>query len=88
MEEKLLLLLSGVGSSVHLLMLLLGLILEQATDTLRIDPADFAPAAIRNDGAPYLGPVLPYQGGLLQRVEVGELLDPAACALLYPEVPA
>ncbi len=67
---------------------LLGLILEQATDTLRIDPSAFAPAAVRNEGAPYLGPVMPYQGGLLQRVEVADLLDPAACALLYPEVPA
>lgn len=67
---------------------LLGLILPQATDTLRLDPAHFTPAAVRNEGAPYLGPVMPYQGGLLQRVEVGDLLDPATRALLYPEVPA
>lgn len=67
---------------------LLGLILEGATDTLRIDPAQFVPAAIRNEGAPYLGPVMPYQGGLLQRVQVGDLLDAATRALLYPEVPA
>lgn len=67
---------------------LLGLILEQATQTLRIDPDDFVPAAVRNEGAPYLGPVMPHQGGLLQRVEVGDLLDPATRALLYPEVPA
>jgi chemotaxis-related protein WspB len=28
---------------------LLGLILEQATDTLRCDPAGFVPAAVRNE---------------------------------------
>ncbi|QNB08139.1 chemotaxis protein CheW [Herbaspirillum frisingense] len=67
---------------------LLGLILEQATETLRCDPAGFAPAAVRNEGAPYLGPVRPYQGGLLQRVQVEDLLDPATRALLFPQEPA
>ncbi|NQE47696.1 chemotaxis protein CheW [Herbaspirillum rubrisubalbicans] len=64
---------------------LLGLLLERATETLRADPAHFTSPAIRNEGAPYLGPVMPYQGGLLQRVQVDDLLDPATRALLYPE---
>ncbi|HZG22739.1 MAG TPA: chemotaxis protein CheW [Herbaspirillum sp.] len=67
---------------------LLGLILEQATETLRCDPRRFEAAAVGNDGAPYLGPVMPYQGGLLQRVQVEDLLDPATRALLYPPEPA
>lgn len=67
---------------------LLGLILEQATDTLRCDPDDFLASAVRNDQAPYLGPVMAYQGSLLQRVDVAALLDESVRALLYPQEPA
>ena len=39
---------------------LLGLILEQATDTLRCDPEEFQPYGLDNRQAPYLGPCLLY----------------------------
>lgn len=63
---------------------LLGLMLEQASDTLRCDPADFQPYGVDNRDAPYLGPVRKDEKGLLQWVEVADLLSPAVRALLFP----
>ncbi|MBT2338862.1 MULTISPECIES: chemotaxis protein CheW [Pseudomonas] len=65
----------------------LGLILEQATDTLRCDPADFQPYGLANRQAPYLGPVREDAHGLLQWVRVSDLLDASVRALLFPTPP-
>lgn len=62
---------------------LLGLILQQATDTLRCDPAEFKPYGLDNPAAPYLGPVREDAQGLLQWVGVQDLLDDQARAMLY-----
>lgn len=51
---------------------LIGLIAENATEVLRIDPAEFAPFAT--------GPL-----GLVQRIEVADLLPPALLAFLSRE---
>jgi chemotaxis-related protein WspB len=64
---------------------LLGLLLEQATDTLRCDPDDFLDSGISNEDARYLGPVMRHQDSLLQWVKVDELLDEPTRALLYPD---
>ncbi len=66
---------------------LLGLILEQATDTLRCDPADFQPYGLENRHTPYLGPVRKDEQGLLQWVRVSDLLDEQVRALLFPSPP-
>ncbi|MCW8276910.1 purine-binding chemotaxis protein CheW [Pseudomonas sp. PCH199] len=66
---------------------LLGLILEQATDTLRCDPAQFQPYGLDNRQAPYLGPVRKDEQGLLQWVRVADLLDERVRALLFPSPP-
>jgi chemotaxis-related protein WspB len=66
---------------------LLGLILEQATDTLRCDPADFQPYGLDNRQAPYLGPVRKDEQGLLQWVRVRDLLNDEVRALLFPSPP-
>ena len=66
---------------------LLGLILEQATDTLRCNPADFQPYGLDNRQAPYLGPVREDAQGLLQWVRVADLLDDQVRALLFPLQP-
>ena len=66
---------------------LLGLILEQASDTLRCNPADFQPYGLDNRQAPYLGPVREDAQGLLQWVRVADLLDDQVRALLYPSPP-
>lgn len=65
---------------------LLGLILEQATDTLRCNPADFQPYGLDNRDAPYLGPVREDAQGLLQRIRVNDLLNAEVRALLFPAV--
>lgn len=66
---------------------LLGLIVEQASETLRCAPIEFRDYGLDNPGAPYLGPV--YQGpqGLMQWVRVQDLLPAEARALLFPVAP-
>ncbi|KAF2392983.1 chemotaxis protein CheW [Pseudomonas frederiksbergensis] len=66
---------------------LLGLILEQATDTVRCNPADFQPYGLDNRQALYLGPVRKDAQGLLQWVRVADLLDEQVRALLFPAQP-
>lgn len=58
----------------------LGLILEQATHTLRRDPAAFRDYDLDNGSARFLGPVLEDEAGLLQRVGVDQLLSDEARA--------
>jgi chemotaxis-related protein WspB len=65
----------------------LGLILEQATDTLRCNPQDFQPYGLDNREAPYLGPVREDAQGLVQWVRVNDLLDDGVRALLFPDPP-
>jgi chemotaxis-related protein WspB len=73
----------GEGRSGRQPQALLGLILEQATNTLRCDPAQFQAYGLNNTQAPYLGPVREDAQGLLQWVRVQDLLDDQARALLY-----
>ena len=62
---------------------LLGLILEQATDTLRCDPAEFQPYGLDNRQARYLGPVREDERGLMQWIGVADLLTADVQALLF-----
>lgn len=62
----------------------LGLILEQATETLRCRPDEFQPYGLDNAEAPYLGPVRQDAQGLVQRIRVDDLLTAAVRQLLYP----
>lgn len=64
---------------------LLGLLAERTTETIRRDPADFQPVGVANDGARYLGPVIHDPSGLIQRVEIGGLLDAELRAVLFPQ---
>ena len=66
---------------------LLGLILEQATDTLRCSPTEFQPYGLDNRQARYLGPVREDAHGLLQWVRVADLLDGQVRGLLFPSPP-
>jgi chemotaxis-related protein WspB len=56
---------------------LLGLVAEQATETLRCDAGDFVSSGIATKEAAFLGPVLITPGGLVQRIELDRLLPPA-----------
>lgn len=64
---------------------LLGLILEQATETLRCALEDFQPYGLDNRDAPYLGPVREDEQGLVQWLRVDDLLTPLVRVLLFPD---
>jgi len=61
----------------------LGLIAEQATDTLQRDPADFVDPGITSHGASYLGPVITDARGMVQRVDVAKLLPASVRDALF-----
>lgn len=68
---------------------LVGLIAEQATQTLRCDHLQFLDSGVSNDAAPYLGPVLRDADGLLQRIELDRLLSqPILASLGAPQAAA
>jgi chemotaxis-related protein WspB len=62
---------------------LLGLIAEQATETMRREAASFADSGIASDAAPYLGPVTQDGGRLIRWIEVQKLLPPAVSSVLF-----
>jgi chemotaxis-related protein WspB len=64
---------------------LLGLLAEKVTQTMRREPSDFVAAGVDNDDAPYLGPVASDARGLIQWVEVDQLLTPAVRNLLFQQ---
>ncbi|KWK75963.1 chemotaxis protein CheW [Burkholderia ubonensis] len=63
---------------------MLGLIVERATQTCRIDPARFADSGIATPHARWLGPVAGDASGFVQWVDVRRMLDDDARALLFP----
>jgi chemotaxis-related protein WspB len=63
---------------------LLGLLAEQVTETMRRRPEDFRDAGVESPDAPWLGPVASDPAGLVQRVEVAQLLSADLRALLFP----
>lgn len=66
-------------------MRLLGLIAERATETVRCDPSDFVPPGITNESTSYLGPVAPGPRGMIQRIELKDLLSEPVWDLLLKE---
>ena len=65
---------------------LLGLIAENATETLRREAADFVASGVKADGAPYLGPVATDERGLIQWVEADKLLPASVREALFQSV--
>lgn len=61
----------------------LGLILEQATDTLRLPGEAFQTSGLEAGQADYLGPLQRDARGMIQRIEVAGLLDNDVRALLF-----
>lgn len=62
---------------------LLGLIAEQATETLRCEPGEFVPAGVASAGAPYLGPVKVSAQGMIQWIALDRLLSQAVKEALF-----
>ncbi len=54
---------------------LIGLIAERATGTLRRDEKDFVDAGVKLAAAPFLGPVLMDEQGVIQLLDAQKLLD-------------
>ena len=63
---------------------LLGLMAEHVTETLRREPADFRDSGVELPDARWLGPVASHEGGLVQWLQVEQLLTPELRELLYP----
>ena len=53
---------------------LIGLVVERVTTTLRCEPSAFTSPPEMTDVAPWLGPVLTDANGIVQRIEVEQLL--------------
>jgi chemotaxis-related protein WspB len=53
---------------------LLGLLAEQVTETLRLSEVDFRHSAVASSSAPYLGRIAVQPAGMIQRVEIRNLL--------------
>jgi chemotaxis-related protein WspB len=66
----------------------LGLLAEQATDTIRRNPEDFAPCGVDNPGTRYLGPVTKDREVLIQRIEAPQLLTPEVRSVLFQAMEA
>lgn len=63
---------------------LLGLLAEHVTETLRRHPEEFQDAGVHSPDAPWLGRVASDPGGLVQWVQVAQLLPEDLRALLFP----
>ena len=63
---------------------LLGLVAEGVSELLTRAPAEFEPSTVEAGRARYLGPITRDARGLVQRVEVAELLTAELRAALFP----
>jgi chemotaxis-related protein WspB len=61
----------------------LGLLVPDARETVRLDPASFSAPGVAADGAPYLGDVVATADGVLQRVTVNALMSDELRDALY-----
>ncbi len=67
---------------------LLGLLAEHATGTAQFEPAAFQASGLTITGAPYLGPVASDARGLVQWVQVEQILSPEIRAQLWQQAEA
>lgn len=65
---------------------LVGLIAEHATEMMQRDEQDFVDASIRSSHAPYLGPVIMDEQGVIQLVQAQHLLAENLRDLLFATV--
>jgi chemotaxis-related protein WspB len=61
-----------------------GLLVPEASETLRLEPNRFTDPGVTHDGAPYLGPVLATAEGVIQRVSLSALLTAELRDALFP----
>jgi chemotaxis-related protein WspB len=66
---------------------LLGLIAERATETVRHDPGDFAVSGLDGQAARHVGPIVMDETGIIQRMEVHQLIPASLRELLFQPAP-
>lgn len=64
---------------------MLGLLAEQVTETLRRNEEDFSDAGLAVTDTPYLGNVTTDTRGIVQRIEIPNLLSASVRNLLFPQ---
>lgn len=62
---------------------LIGLLAERLTEVMRIDESMFKPSGVTNAKARYLGDVVTDNRGILQRLNVAELIPKASQKMLF-----
>jgi chemotaxis-related protein WspB len=62
---------------------LLGILAERVTEITRRAPEEFVDTGFINPATPYLGGVVTTPGGLVQRLDVHQLLPPATREMLF-----
>lgn len=62
----------------------LGLLAERVTDTIRTKETDLKPAGIKVEDSPYLGKIVADATGMIQCIEVEELLPSEVQDILFP----
>ncbi|AOK19012.1 chemotaxis protein CheW [Burkholderia cepacia] len=67
---------------------MLGLIVERATQTMRIDRAAFRASGISTARTRWLGPVAHTPDGVVQQVSVRDIVDSVACLHLFDDASA
>lgn len=63
---------------------LLGVVVERATETVRREASEFRPYGVDNPGARYLGRVADDPRGLIQWINIADLLPEPVRMLLFP----
>jgi len=61
----------------------LGLVAEQVTETVKVDERGFSSPGIHVKDAPYLGEITRDSRGIVQRIEIGQLLSPDVREVLF-----
>lgn len=61
----------------------LGLLVEEATTTLRRAPEEFAEPGVEVENAPYLGPVTTDERGIVQWIKLDQLLPESVQEILF-----
>jgi len=66
---------------------LVGLIAERATETMRREPREFVTASVRLAAAPFLGPMLTDEHGVIQLITPEKILQENVPMLLFAQPP-
>ena len=67
---------------------ILGLMAERVTETIKRERDEFVSTGVATPDAPYLGPVSKDSGGMLQLMDINELIPGEVRALLFPPATA